>query len=233
MTYSPNRAPRHDPIDLIIVHSSVGSFGSSLGWLTNPASGVSSHYLVSPAGDIAFIVPEEDIAWHAGVSFWQGRSNLNRYSIGIELANRGGMKGIPAEPYPAVQLQTAAALIADICRRRTINPDRNHIVSHADVAPGRKHDPIALDMNTLRALVAPQYDHPLQDVWYIVPSRVNVRQGPSTSFPIAGQLSRGTALRIDAFVKGEKLSGSDQWAHLSVDNPCRDLGFVHSRLLRQ
>jgi hypothetical protein len=46
-------------------------------------------------------------------------------------------------------------------------------------------------------------------------------------------LIRGQKVVVDAIVKGERLSGSNDWAHLSVANPFGDLRFVHGRLLRQ
>src|ERR1700712_1366479 len=112
---SPNHSQRSDPIDLVVMHSSVSTFQSALDWLRNPASRVSSHYLVSPAGEVIRLVEEAEMAWHAGVSFWRGRSNLNRWSIGIELANRTGAKGfVGIDQYPAVQLQAAVELVQDI-----------------------------------------------------------------------------------------------------------------------
>ena len=35
------------------------------------------------------MVHERKTAWHAGKSRWKNFSNLNRYSIGIELVNKG------------------------------------------------------------------------------------------------------------------------------------------------
>ena len=35
------------------------------------------------------MVKEDYIAWHAGKSKWKNFSNLNQYSIGIELVNKG------------------------------------------------------------------------------------------------------------------------------------------------
>lgn len=37
-------------------------------------------------------MPEEDLAWHAGVSYWRGSTRINDTSIGIELENRGWQK---------------------------------------------------------------------------------------------------------------------------------------------
>jgi len=63
-------------------------------------------------------------------------------------------------------------------------------------------------------------------------SRVNVRQVPSHGYAVSEQLQWSHRIIVDAFSTGGKLSGSNQWAHLSAENECRDLGFVHGRLLR-
>ena len=35
------------------------------------------------------MVPENRVAWHAGKSKWKNFKDLNKYSIGIELVNKG------------------------------------------------------------------------------------------------------------------------------------------------
>ena len=75
-------------------------------------------------------------------------------------------------------------------------------------------------------------DQPI--AWYfVVPNVANVRRGPGTDFAVTGQLRRSAKVSVDGFTKGEKLYGTDQWAHLSAENASRDVGFVHSRLLRK
>lgn len=145
------------------------------------------------------------------------------------------MKGFSGfDQYEPAQLQGVAWLIADICQRRRISPNRITIASHRDIAPGRKFDPIGLDMDVLRAMVAPLFggDYP-DDKYFVVPSAARVRTGPGTNFPIVTTFPRGAVLEIDKFVVGERISGSDQWAHLSPNSPHRNLGFIHSSLVRK
>lgn len=44
-----------------------------------------AHYLIRRNGSIYKLVPDELVADHAGFSMWNGRINLNRFSIGVEL----------------------------------------------------------------------------------------------------------------------------------------------------
>ncbi|TVR96882.1 MAG: N-acetylmuramoyl-L-alanine amidase [Rhodospirillales bacterium] len=105
--------------------------------LCDPAARVSAHYLVDEDGTVTPLVPEVRRAWHAGVAFWRGRTDINARSIGIELVNPGHEFGY--RPFPEAQMTALRALAEDIIRRHGI-PARN-VVGHSDVAPMRKQDP--------------------------------------------------------------------------------------------
>jgi len=87
-------------------------------------------------------------AWHAGRSALEGVPNVNHFSVGIEMVNRGD--GL--DPYPPAQIR-AAARIVRVLRRHARIPDRR-IVRHADVARpvGRKVDPLGFDIRAFRRL---------------------------------------------------------------------------------
>ena len=57
--------------------------------LLSPKHKVSCHYLIDRKGKIFKMVDDNKIAWHAGKSKWKNYINLNKYSIGIELVNKG------------------------------------------------------------------------------------------------------------------------------------------------
>ncbi len=77
----------------IIIHYTAGaSTESSVAYLSNPNVKVSAHIVISPLGHIYQLVPFNIQSWHAGKSEYMGDSNLNKYSIGIELANYGKLK---------------------------------------------------------------------------------------------------------------------------------------------
>ncbi|MCX7340241.1 MAG: N-acetylmuramoyl-L-alanine amidase [Hyphomicrobiales bacterium] len=142
---SPNHGPRKHadgsegrvPDMLILHYTGMPDAGQALQWLCNPASQVSSHYFVFENGHVLQLVPEERRAWHAGLSQWQGETDINACSIGIEIANPGHPGGLPT--YPETQMAAAIALCQDICARWRIPPER--VLAHSDVAPGRKIDP--------------------------------------------------------------------------------------------
>lgn len=135
---SPNFDPRTSPPDTLILHYTGMATGeAALERLLDPEAKVSAHYLVEEDGRIFRLVPEERRAWHAGVSFWKGQSNLNGTSIGVEIVNPGHEFGY--RPFPAAQIEAVIALTADIRSRWKIDDGR--IIGHSDVAPDRKIDP--------------------------------------------------------------------------------------------
>ena len=77
-------------IKFVIIHyTGMQSEIESIERLKDPKKKVSSHYLINRKGQITKMVNELKIAWHAGKSRWKNFTNLNRYSIGIELENKG------------------------------------------------------------------------------------------------------------------------------------------------
>lgn len=134
-------------IKVLVIHYTADDFDSSLATLTDKQ--VSSHYLV-PAVPPRYngkpriwqLVPEEELAWHAGISAWRGATRLNDTSIGIELENRGWQKSAGVKyfaPFEQAQIQALIPLAKDIIARYHIKPE--NVVAHADIAPQRKDDP--------------------------------------------------------------------------------------------
>ncbi len=137
---SPNRNARAagKSIRYVILHyTGMPEPDASRAWLCDPKSEVSAHYLIERTGQTWQLVAETDRAWHAGVSFWQGETDMNSVSVGIELVNRGHQWGY--QDFPAAQIAACAELVRGIMQRHTI-PPRN-ILGHSDIAPQRKEDP--------------------------------------------------------------------------------------------
>ena len=87
------------PTDILLLHyTGMPGEERALDWLCDERSGVSSHYFVFEDGRIVQLVDEERRAWHAGVSFWAGETDINSRSIGIEIANPGHEFGYRAFP---------------------------------------------------------------------------------------------------------------------------------------
>ena len=148
---SPHHGPRPEgqSIDMVVIHSislPAGVYGGGyirqlfLNRLNTSAHSefealqglqVSAHFLIRRNGLIIQFVACERRAWHAGRSVWQGRSNCNDFSIGIELEGLEGLR------FERPQYQALLKLIRSIRRHHPIA----HIVGHEHIAPDRKRDP--------------------------------------------------------------------------------------------
>ena len=137
---SPNNNPRPDNtrIDTIVLHhTATASEAEAVGrFFARPDAGVSSHYIVDRSGYIVQSVSDEFRSWHAGRSDFQGRPNVNNFSIGIEICNLGDSK----EPYSDAQYDALIRLMGWLVQNYQM-PLEN-ITRHRDIAipAGRKID---------------------------------------------------------------------------------------------
>ncbi|MGB3287746.1 MAG: N-acetylmuramoyl-L-alanine amidase [Burkholderiaceae bacterium] len=125
-------------VDFVVLHYTSASNEASLKILSQ--RNVSSHYLITdePRPRVYLLVDENRRAWHAGVSQWYGRTDMNSGSIGIEIVNQG-RQGDAWEPYSPAQIRVLTILLKDIVARHQIKA--LNIVGHSDIAPQRKIDP--------------------------------------------------------------------------------------------
>ncbi len=134
-------------IRFLVIHYTAEDFHTALNTLTDEH--VSAHYLIPAKPPLVKgrpvawqLVPESMRAWHAGASGWQGRTNINDTSIGIELDNKGYTRRMLEQrfyPFPAAQIALLTSLSQDIVKRYDIKPQ--DVVAHSDIAPQRKEDP--------------------------------------------------------------------------------------------
>jgi N-acetylmuramoyl-L-alanine amidase len=109
---SPNQGERRGvaaPDSIILHYTGMPTGDSALAWLRDPRSQVSCHYFVREDGRIVQLVPEAGRAWHAGVAFWAGATDLNSRSIGIEIVNPGHEGGLPDFRRPRSKPSSASA----------------------------------------------------------------------------------------------------------------------------
>lgn len=140
------------PDTIVLHHTGGGGDAASVArWFADPKSKVSAHYIVDKAGAIVQCVADERRAWHAGDSVFAGRKDVNSFSIGIELVNKGDGK----DPYPDQQYWALAELATWLQKTYRIPLER--IVGHRDIAvpKGRKTDPSdSFDWPRLRRMLS-------------------------------------------------------------------------------
>ena len=108
------------------------------GRVPHPSGGrVSVHYMVDIDGGVHQYVDEDKRAWHAGVGYWRGCTDVNSHSIGVEIVHPGHKYGYG--PFPDAQIDAVIALCQDVVSRHEI--EARNVVAHSDIAPDRKIDP--------------------------------------------------------------------------------------------
>lgn len=126
--YSPlnrQRSPRSST-EYIILHTTEGGGRGSLEKLRRFGE---AHYMVDTDGKVYRIIEHRRIATHAGRSMWDGRSNVDNFSIGIEIV------GYHDRPITNAQKQAVRELLRQLKAIYRI-PD-NRILPHSMVAYGR------------------------------------------------------------------------------------------------
>ena len=158
-----NRRGLGEP-DMIILHYTAGSSAiSSAKFLVRPDVKASAHVVIGRDGQVIQLVPFNIEAWHAGKSSYGGRSELNHYSIGIELDNAGELQRVgdryyscfgreysPDQVYTTEEEGRARywhsftegqfAVTEEICRLLKVCYGIKYLVRHSDITP-RKTDP--------------------------------------------------------------------------------------------
>ena len=147
---SPNfntRSAGAGGVGMVIIHDCEGAYSGCWGWLSDAASGVSAHYVISETGsEISQLVHEADRAWHVGATYdcvLNGNAdcslngwNVNHFSVGIEHAGFSSQTS-----WDDHLLDVSAQLVCDITTTHQIPRDSYHIVAHATLQPYNRTDP--------------------------------------------------------------------------------------------
>lgn len=130
--FQTSTRPTAYPIEYVVIHIMEGTYSGSISWFQNPSSNVSAHYCIrSSDGQITQMVREKDIAWHAGITFY------NQRSVGIE------HEATSTNPswYTTNMYESSARLTRSITSRHNIPRTRTRIIGHretgrATICPG-------------------------------------------------------------------------------------------------
>lgn len=241
---------------VVIHYTSGGTAAGAISHFKNPQARASAHIVIDHDGSITQMVPFNRIAWHAGLSRWQGLTGLNAYSIGIEITNWGLLQrtGSGWRNRVGGHMDTSRVIEARHMnfQPNTLNgweiydPEQieaayavtaaiiNHyglsaanVIGHDDISPGRKQDPgPAFQMDRFRARLAGRADD--GDVRYQVKSNtgLHLRQGPAQTFASIRLLPNDTYVHLIAI--------DGRWWEVSVldaNGTEVESGWVHSNWL--
>lgn len=121
--YTVANRPVDYPVDFIIIHDTEGTYASAIAAFQDPDRAASANYVVGSKGQIAQMVLETNIAWHAGN--W----DYNTRAIGIEHEGYAYVNGSFTTP----EYQASEHLIASICSRWGVPINRTHVIGHYQV----------------------------------------------------------------------------------------------------
>lgn len=252
---SPNVGGEVVPRYLVMHYTAGTGAEASVNWLTDERARASAHLVVGRDGDITQLVPFDRVAWHAGVSRWEGIEGLNTHSLGIELSNAGRLEqkgqkwcawfgtAFPpeevmkathrheAEPcgwhvFPRAQIE--AALEAAIAVVHAYGMD--DVVGHEDIAPGRKTDPgPAFPLSSFRARVLGRAAD--RAPRFETTTHLNIRRGPGTDH------ERLEAAPLPPGTRVEVLREDERWRLVDVEDEVAGesdvQGWVHGGYLRR
>ena len=131
---SPNRdvTPPNERLG-VVFHHSVIPFDETIAFMMQPASKASYHVLIGLDGARCTLVPDEEIAWHAGASVFLGRTRCNDFMLGASFAGDTNLA-------PLTDAQLASALEWLEPRWTQRGWTTACITDHRQISPGRKAD---------------------------------------------------------------------------------------------
>lgn len=148
---SPNFSadPPHERLG-VCFHHTVLPFAGTLALMAKPESRVSYHVVIAADGTRARLVDERHVAWHAGVSVFQGRANCNAFLLGVSFEG-----DTHAAPLTGAQIASALEWLAPRWAERGWSPGR--MTDHHQIAPERKNDLAPAEWERLRAAIVERF----------------------------------------------------------------------------
>jgi len=125
--YSPRNKERNlrSKTTLLLLHTTEAPSGSALRKLRDMGE---CHFCIDEAGRIFRIIDPRRVAFHAGRSMWNGKQEVDNFSIGIEVC------GTHNKPLTTTQTKSLTALIAEI--QRIYKLSDSQVIPHSQVAYG-------------------------------------------------------------------------------------------------
>jgi N-acetylmuramoyl-L-alanine amidase len=130
---TPNKSSSLIKPEAVVLHHTSGGYNGSVSWCMNPGSKVSYHCIIARDGRRTVLAADQFRTWHAGKSSWQGRPDLNSWSLGVSWEG---------DTYsdPLGETAMASALEYLVPRMKKWGIPLNMVVTHQQVSPGRKND---------------------------------------------------------------------------------------------
>ena len=106
----------------------------------DPASKVSYHAIVAQDGKRTVLADPDERCWHAGVSSWRGRRDLNSWSVGAAFEGNtydrelGEAEMASMADYLLPIMQQYGLTLAEVTDHRTVSPGRKDDLNPTQLA---------------------------------------------------------------------------------------------------
>ena len=106
----------------------------------NPASRVSYHAIVAKDGRRTVLADTDERTWHAGVSSWRNRRDLNSWSIGAAFEGDTNERVLGEDEmasmaeYLVPLMKRYELVIGDVTDHRTVSPGRKDDLNSTELA---------------------------------------------------------------------------------------------------
>jgi N-acetyl-anhydromuramyl-L-alanine amidase AmpD len=117
----------------IVLHHTSGSYAGSVAWCMNPASRVSYHCIVAKDGRRSTLADPDERTWHAGVSSWRGKRDLNSWAVGAAFEGDTYERQLGED-----EMASMAEYLLPLMKQ--YNLALGDVTDHRTVSPGRKND---------------------------------------------------------------------------------------------
>ena len=131
----------------VVLHHTAGSYAGSVAWCMDPSSRVSYHAIVARDGRRTVLADPDERTWHAGVSSWRGRRDLNSWAIGAALEGDTNKRKLGE-----AEMASMAEYLLPIMKRYGLTLD--DVTDHRTVSPGRKDDLAASELARFKDYLA-------------------------------------------------------------------------------
>ncbi len=134
----------------VCFHHTVMPFADTVAFMGRAESRVSYHVVIAADGSRARLVADTDVAWHAGVSGFQGRAGCNAFLLGVAFVG-------DTRVAPLAEAQIASVLEWLAARWAARGWSLDWMTDHRQIAPGRKDDLAPAEWVRLREAIAARF----------------------------------------------------------------------------
>ena len=131
----------------IVLHHTAGSYAGSVAWCMDPISKVSYHAIVAKDGRRTVLADPDERTWHAGVSSWRGKRDLNSWSVGAAFEGDTNQRELGE-----AEMASMAEYLVPLMKQYGLTLD--DVTDHRTVSPGRKDDLAAAELARFKSYLS-------------------------------------------------------------------------------